>query len=101
MNNDIVRVWGTADNISLELEFKEGRWVQSLPPDLTDGQYAVSLYAQNRGGDIGMWTGMLYVSQGLSCIHLKKERFSFWLKPERFTVSLIKECGEHGQPVKA
>lgn len=103
---EIVRVWGTADSFDIELHQNDnGRWVCSLPPDLIDGQYAVQLFAMRSNGLIGMWTGILYVSNGISCLHLKNERCTLWLFPEqnrlslasdRITIKLIKECCQHG-----
>lgn len=85
---DIIRVYGTADNIGLELELNDGRWVCNLPPDLVDGQYAVQLFAVRGNGSVGMWTGVLYVANGIACLHLKQEKYSLWLNRDRIALSL-------------
>lgn len=92
MSDDIVRVWGTADSIPIELHKLNGRWVCDLPPDFVDGQYAVQLSAQKANGKIGVWTGILYVCDGIACLHLKPEKYTLWLCPERIQIHLIKEC---------
>lgn len=80
----IARVWGKAD--AHELEFREGkggRWHVKVPPDLSDGQYAVELYAQDITGRSAMWTGVLYMSDGVCHIALRQGRYTAWLVPER------------------
>ncbi len=121
--SDIIRVWGMADNIELELKKTDGRWICNLPPDLVDGQYAVQLFAMRGNGSVGMWTGMLYVTNGIKCLHLNQEKYTLWLNreqyllflnreenllkllpeqqlkmslaPERIKINLIKECCHH------
>lgn len=88
---DIIRVWGTADNIELELKVNNGRWVCSLPPDLVDGQYAVQLFAMRGNGSIGMWSGILYIANGIRCLHLNESKYTLWLMPERIRTQLTKE----------
>ncbi len=88
---DIIRVWGKADNIELELKIDNGRWMCNLPPDLVDGQYAVQLFAMRGNGSVGMWTGILYVANGIACLHLKQEKYSLWLNRERCTLMLNQE----------
>ncbi len=98
---DIERVWGSADEFSLELTKDNGWWVCSLPPDLVDGQYSVQLFAMRRNGMTGMWTGTLYIADGVRCLHLKQERFTLFLLPEqtkinalppRVSIEKCKEC---------
>ena len=88
---DIVRVWGTADGAELELKIHNGRWVCSLPPDFIDGQYAILLYAMRGNGSVGTWTGILYVSDGMSCVHLMLEKWHIWCSGDRCTISLLPE----------
>lgn len=92
--SDIIRVWGTADNISLELKIDNGRWICNLPPDLIDGQYAVQLFAVRGNGSVGMWTGMLYIANGIKCLHLKQEKYTLWLNREQYSVLLNQEVIE-------
>lgn len=88
---DIIRVWGKADSIDLELKIDNGRWICNLPPDLIDGQYAVQLFAMRGNGSVGMWTGILYVADGIACLHLKQEKYSLWLNREQITLTLIQK----------
>ena len=85
---EIVRVWGTADNIELELKLDNGRWICNLPPDLIDGQYAVQLFALRGDGSVGMWTGVLYIANGIKCLHLNQEKYTLWLNRERCSLLL-------------
>lgn len=101
----ITRVWGEADGFSLEFSRNgSGGWEATVLPDLEDGQYAVQLYALNDIGAIGIYTGMLYLCDGLSCLHIFDERIRFALLPEligaaalpeRIAFGLVPECAEH------
>lgn len=98
MNTDrIIRVWGTADNIDLIFTYdeKKDNWYTSMPIDFEDGWYSAVLFAENEGGRIGTWNGILYVSNGFSCLHLKQEPFSLWLRQEPFKICLCRECDYH------
>jgi hypothetical protein len=86
----ITRVWGKADGFALELTRSGGKWVIAVPPDVSDGQYAVELHALSSGGETGMWTGILYMSGGV-CVRLEFERFAGWLQPERYCAELQPE----------
>lgn len=97
----IVRVWGYADEISIELSQQGERWVCSLPPDFVDGQYAVRLYALKESGTVGIYTGILNTCMGISCLHLEKAPITCFLAPNkvefsvisnRVSITLIKEC---------
>ena len=82
MSNDIIRVWGKADDLALEYSLGEdGLWYARVPPDLTDGQYAAEIRAMNRCGEIGFWTGILYMHSGRAFLRLKPQRFVLWLQP--------------------
>lgn len=91
---DIIRVWGTADNIALELKQNNGRWVCNLPPDLVDGQYAIQLFAMRGNGETGMWTGVLYITNGIRCLHLNKEKYTLWLMPELIRIQELMSLNE-------
>ena len=71
----IVRVWGKADSIDMELREKNGRWIFSLPPDLVDGQYAVQLFAVNESDMLGTWTGIRKKNTS-SGFALKEQKYS-------------------------
>ncbi len=79
----IMRVWGKADEFDLEFRPVGKHWEVSVPPDLSDGQYAVIIYAIATNSELGMWTGILYMSGGVGCLKINNERFSIWLQPDR------------------
>lgn len=86
----IKRVWGGADNFALDFAYseKKKRWVSAdFPPDFEDGQYVCELFAEHINGNISIWTGILYVSNGAACLHIKQEPFR---------LVLLKECRQHG-----
>lgn len=95
----IVRVWGYADSFALEFsQVSPEDWEVNVPPDLSDGQYAVELHAMNAAGLLAMWTGILYMFDGRCRIVLRRERFMAWLypacvsmepSPQRVTFALI------------
>ena len=80
----IKRVWGYTDNIKRELTRIDDtdEWQVLLPPDMVDGWYATILYAEASNGKIGTWHGILYVSNGISHLHIQEEKFIWWLLPQ-------------------
>lgn len=80
---EIVRVWGRADEVDLVFRHISGNdWAVNVPPDLSDGQYACEIHAENNYGERAMWTGILYMHCGNACLHLAPSRFVLWLLPE-------------------
>ena len=104
--NNIEKVWGLADSFELDFSYVNDNWWQvSLPPDTVDGWYAVVLYAKTYSGSIGIWHGILYVSDGFADLHLNEEKFTFSLMPETqlklellpdIQLELVKQCEYHG-----
>ena len=102
----IVRCWGEADSFSLEFtQGADGKWRANVVPDFEDGQYAVQLFAMNDIGAIGIYTGMLYMYDGTTCLHINDEPVHFVLLPELITtdvlpervkLELLQECPVHG-----
>ena len=90
MNEDICRVWGVANGDALEYSLAEdGRWDVLVPANLQDGQYAVEIFAQNRIGAIGHWTGILYMHQGQATLHLFSKKYNLWFLPSGTEFHLI------------
>lgn len=88
----VVRVWGTADQFDLEFYRTEGnQWAAPVVTDLDDGQYAVQIFAQNEWGGIGVYTGVLYLCDGASCLHIVRTRFMPVILPSKISVEDIKE----------
>ena len=68
----VVRLFGKADNFNIEFS-REGRvWKIDIPPDMTDGVYAVQLTAVDELGETAYWVGELFMCSGVC--HLKIER---------------------------
>ena len=108
---EILRVWGQADGIELKfVKIKDGEWDSSptpIPIDYEDGQYVVTLYAEDSDKRVSTWNGILYITNGFSHLHIKEENFVFWLlpeknnytlqlKPQHFELILKEECDYHG-----
>lgn len=82
--DNIVRVWGTADSYSMEFSRigNTNRWAfKGLPIDLTDAQYAVSIWAESDAGDVGYYAGILYINHGSYVMRMIPQRFVLWRKP--------------------
>lgn len=94
---NITRVWGTADSYSMEFS-RVGdteQWAFSgLPIDLTDAQYAVSIWAENDAGDIGYYAGILYINHGSYLMRMIPQKFVLWKKqPARLILKRIIKNG--------
>ena len=88
MNNDIIKVWGRADAYALEYSLcPDGLWEVSVPPDLTDGQYAAEIWARNRCGETGYWSGFLFMHRGRAKLYLIPRKYSLWMQPPRVTLT--------------
>jgi len=80
---EIVYMWGYADGFDLVFARQaNGMWTTSVPPDLSDGQYAVEIHALAENGYICLWTGILYMNQGRHCLVINKKKYDFRLKPQ-------------------
>ncbi len=70
----VVRLFGKADNFDIEFSRKGRVWKTDVPPDMTDGVYAVQLTAIDELGESAYWVGELFMCSGVC--HLKIERQS-------------------------
>ena len=62
MFKNIVSVYGKCDGVFISFNLtSDGRWECKIPADFTDGTYVVELYAEDVGGNIGFYTGKLYM----------------------------------------
>lgn len=95
MSAVITRVWGRADAFDIEFTKRsDGKWYVNIPPDLTDGQYAVELYAQNSYGERAYWTGILYMHNGRACLHFNKKSCTLWLRPLQCSLKFVERKTE-------
>ena len=70
----IVRLFGKADNFNIEFS-REGRvWKTDIPPDMTDGVYAVQLTAVYELGETAYWVGELFMCNGVCCLRFMRKR---------------------------
>ena len=91
---EIIRLWGTADKFEIEFtkNTSTGRWDVSIPADLEDGHYVVELYAMNEFSEVGYWTGVLFMVQGIPHIHIKPPKYIIWRCPAAWDISVVKRC---------
>ena len=84
---DIIRVWGTCDNIQIEFNYEGGTaWSCKVPPDFKDGIYVAEFWAQDKQGRIGHWSGFLYMSSGVCHFKFKDEKYQLWFKPQTYKI---------------
>ena len=91
-DDGITRVWGTVDGKPVEFERRGRDWKISLPPNLRDGKFACQFFAQNVSNEVGVWTGFLYMSDGVCHLDLLPDIVRTELLPDMVTVSL-EGCG--------
>lgn len=95
MSAEIVRVWGRADEIDLVFRHISGNgWAVNVPPDLSDGQYACEIHAENNYGERAMWTGILYMSAGVCCLKINAQRYVLSLLPSALSMQPLTH-GKH------
>lgn len=89
----IIRVWGKADSFDIEFTHLGGtRWEANVPPDTTDGQYAVEIWAMNEFKETTYWTGELYMCNGVCCIKFFKQPYQMWFKKSGLNLIIEKGC---------
>lgn len=64
-----------------------------MPPDTKDGVYAVELWAVNAIGEIGHWTGELYMCSGVCCVQIFVKPYQVWFRDRKYKIIIGKECG--------
>ena len=80
----VIRVFGKADSFDIELTPNGDRWEVDIPPDLTDGVYAVQLTAINEVGDEAHWVGELFMCNGVCCINLVDYAYDMRIKVKEY-----------------
>lgn len=87
----ITAVCGSADGHELVLAPTGSGWQATLPPDLTDGQYVVTLTAADEAGNISDYRGILYLCGGIGRLTMQQEFPAILPLPDRLAVHLLPE----------
>ena len=79
----ITAVTGSADGHALVLTPTGNGWQATLPPDLADGQYVVTLTAVNEAGNATDYRGVLYLCAGICKLALQPEALKLLAMPQK------------------
>lgn len=78
----VIRVFGKADAFDIEFSRKGEKWTVDIPPDMTDGVYAVQLTAIDSVGESAYWTGELYMVDGVCCLKINELPYRVKINPK-------------------
>lgn len=87
----IIRLWGKADELDIEFKNEGGVWKVDIPPDLTDGVYAVVLHAINELHELATWVGELFMSNGACCIKINYAPYQVWFCLKQHIINFSSE----------
>lgn len=87
----ITAVTGSADGHALVLTPAGDGWRATLPVDLADGQYVVTLTATDEAGNAADYRGVLYLCTGICRLELRPMPPAFLPLPDRLAVCLLPE----------
>ncbi|WMJ82727.1 Ig-like domain-containing protein [Oscillospiraceae bacterium LTW-04] len=87
----ITAVRGSADGHELVLTPTGNGWRATLPPDLADGQYVMTLSAADEAGNIVDYRGVLYLCAGICNLSMRQEAPAFLLLPDNLEIERIPE----------
>lgn len=93
----IIRLWGKADDLEIEFKNEGGIWKVDVPPDLTDGVYAVVLHALNELYESTTWVGELFMSNGACCIKINYAPYQVWFCLKQYTMDF---SSNHNMEIK-
>lgn len=85
----IIRLWGNADDFDIEFKNEGGIWKVDVPPDFTDGVYAVTLHALNEFYESATWVGELFMCNGACCIKIHFAPYQVWFKVKEYSMSFF------------
>ena len=89
----IVRLYGHADLFDIEFVNKGGaRWECEVPPDVSDGVYAVERWAINAEGVTAYWTGELYMTNGVCHLVIHKPKHQITIKAPKKYIRIKPRC---------
>lgn len=84
-------VHGRADGHELVLTPVGSEWQATLPPNLTDGQYVVTLTAADEAGNVSEYRGVLYLCAGICRLEMQREIPAFLQLLDNLSVCLLSE----------
>ena len=86
----VIRVYGKADSYDIEFTPNGDKWEVDVPPDMTDGVYAVQLTAIDELGECAYWVGELYMVDGVCCLKINEIPYRARLKAKEYEVEFHK-----------
>ena len=87
----VIRLWGKADSFDIEFTENGDKWTVDIPPDMTDGVYAVQLTAVDENGNEAYWVGELYMVDGVCCLKLNEIPYKVRLRAKEFDTKCDKQ----------
>ena len=87
----ITVVHGRADGYELVLTPAGSGWQATLPPNLADGQYVVTLTAADEAGNVSEYRGVLYLCAGIYRLEMQREIPAFLRLLDHLSVCLMPE----------
>jgi hypothetical protein len=85
-----IRVFGKADSFDIELTPNGEKWEVDIPPDMTDGVYAVQLTAISIIGEKAHWVGELYMTNGVCCLNITETPYSIKFRSKEYQMNFHK-----------
>lgn len=87
---EVIRVYGKADSYDIEFTPNGDKWEVDVPPDMTDGVYAVQLTAIDELGDYAYWVGELYMVGGVCHLKINELPYRVRTKPKGYETEFHK-----------
>lgn len=84
----VIRVFGRADSFDIEFKSQGDAWVVDVPPDMTDGVYAVQLTAIDENNVRAFHVGELYMVNGICCFRLRELPYRAYFKVHDYEFEL-------------
>lgn len=86
----VIRVYGKADSYDIEFSRVGDKWEVDVPPDMTDGVYAVQLTAIDEVGEFAYWVGELYMVGGVCHLKINELPYRVRLKSKGYETEFHK-----------
>lgn len=84
----VIRVFGKADSYDIEFTPNGGEWIVDVPPDMTDGVYAVQLTAIDINAVHAYSVGELYMVKGICCFRIQETPYRAYFKVREYETTL-------------